>query len=88
LALTEDGQALVEERLRQRRDRLELALAKMPSETREKLVQGLRALFDAVGCAQGRERSCSSGRSLLDWVREELEAGAADEERPVRAQAG
>jgi DNA-binding MarR family transcriptional regulator len=81
LALTAEGQDIVEQRRRQRRQHLLAALAEMPPASVEALVEGLRALHDFGGL--GGERSCRGGSSLLNWVREELEVDpAAGEERP------
>jgi DNA-binding MarR family transcriptional regulator len=76
LALTEEGRELVEERRRQRRERLEEALLQMPADSRQALLLGLRALHEVGGCGTGREHSCATASSLLDWVREDLEAAS------------
>lgn len=87
LALTPEGQGIVEQRRQQRRAQLQGALAGMPAEKREALIEGLRALVEAGGA--GRERHCGQGSSLLRWVREDLGDEAVwDEERPARSVAG
>jgi MarR family transcriptional regulator, organic hydroperoxide resistance regulator len=84
LALTPQGRTVVEERRQHRRAKLREALAKMAEEKREALIDGLRALCEAVHA--GREGECGHSSSLLRWVREDLGGDTVwEEERPARS---